>query len=460
MTEKRLQDIIIVAIEFWRRVTVNNENNYYPNVSVEGNLPSYNTPYDGAVIGDKKQKTKKSKRVLLILICLLVGVIFGFLKEQSRQTEEWMAQEWFIFSDELDSNENVEYLTKEELTEYKPKREIYNSEYYFGKLTDNEKLIYKAYLYALDNNFVYTYIDESFVTGNYSALDILVMLSLDSGFIQQNLSSVEYDSTQTLTKNIMFKNVTKEMTGFTVSAQNFSKARVEKTTKAVEILSDVNLKFEKNATEQEKAKVIYDYVHKNVDYAKKYDNNKNISADTDYLYEAVFDGESNCDGFSNMFSILCHIYGIECFEKNSVDKKGEVGHTWNTVCLDGKWYNMDCTETVDSSAEDEKIINDLFFGFPDSLQQYETKFFDLLPKCEKNITPIKKTLSNTGSEAVNFFVAELRENKGEPAIALIKSASEKDVDNLAQSVVNRLYGTVNYNSYKVEGGRIVWIKKG
>ena len=71
--------------------------------------------------------------------------------------EEWKGTTWFVFSNDLDSFDNAEYVTKEEIEKYETTTDKYNQGVYYATLNEREKVVYKAYQYALDNNYLYTF---------------------------------------------------------------------------------------------------------------------------------------------------------------------------------------------------------------------------------------------------------------------------------------------------------------
>ncbi len=403
----------------------------------------------------KKKSSKASKLTLAVLTVALFCCIFWVNEQREKQIAQWQTNQWIVFSDDLDSTENVKTITAKQIEEYKPETEIYSSEYFYNKLSHNEKIAYKAYLYAIDNNYVYTYIDGSLLTEGNSALDILVFLSLDTGFVQQNLEAKEYECTQTITSNIIFKRVEKKVSGSLVSVENFTRERIENVEKAVSQLKNVDLGFKKDMTQREKAKLIYEYVGEKLDYAKKYDNDKEPPEGVDFLYEAVFDGDTNCDGFSNVFSMMCALNGIECIEKSTNAKKGELGHTWCVASLDGEWYNIDCTESTDAKTNNDKVYRSLYFGFSDEMQSYSVKYRKMLPECSRSINPIKKVYSKYSYEVALFASEELKKNPDKAVFVLMKNASDSDVKRLAQNTVNRLHGSIAYVRYNALGGTVV-----
>lgn len=56
---------------------------------------------------------------------------------------------------------------------------------------------------------------------------------------------------------------------------------------------------------------------------------------------ALLDGKANCQGYTDCFYLLGSMAGFV------VDKQSEVGHTFNTIKLGGKWYIVDVTHDDD-----------------------------------------------------------------------------------------------------------------
>ena len=367
---------------------------------------------------------------------------------------EWKAQTWFVFSNDPDSFDEATYMTADELKAYKTKTDIYNSGYYYSKLTEKEKTVYNAYQYALDNNFIYTYVDNEMIVGKYKAMDILVFLSLDSATIQQNVSSVEYTCDHTVGTEMYWQDISKDVSGILVSTDTFAKGKVEKVNKAVEELKKVDFKFTEKTTDREKAEKIFEYINKKVSYSEKYEKGKDGEIIIyDYLYDAVFKNSTNCDGFANMFSVLCALNGVECFEKvyTPKDEKNQ-GHTWNVVNIDGKWYNVDCTEAVDEKPSEYKISRRMRCGFSDKLQMYTPDYKELLPECKDNIIPVKKFFKSCkDSDAASFISKQIKKSDDKFVIIAVEDYKEKDMDRLLGKVANKLWSSIY--SFTQENGK-------
>ncbi len=400
-----------------------------------------------------KKKKGNIVAIIFVVACLTFCSIsfYNFYQDMQADIEEWKETTWFVFSNDLDSFDNAEYVTTEEIEKYETTTDKYNQGVYYATLNEREKVVYKAYQYALDNNYVYTYVDESMLEeSDKSAMDIIVFLSLDSAIVQQNLSSVEYTSSHTLYNYFYWQEVSKDVDCYIVSAETFSKERMEKVSKAVKELEKVEFDFQGD-TEKDKAWEIFQYVEDNVDYFPDEDNETSTEKTNskDYLYSAVFDGVTNCDGFANMYSLLCQMNGIKCFEKVSTpEKEDESGHTWNAVCINGKWYNVDCTESVyDDSVDEEsiEIYEFLNFGFSDRLQTEKSDYQNITPPCNENLIPIDAEFSSPAKSGVASKIAEsIRNSDEDRAIVVFTTYDEGDFKDTAQGVVNRLWSTIYY----------------
>lgn len=95
---------------------------------------------------------------------------------------------------------------------------------------------------------------------------------------------------------------------------------------------------------------------------------------------ALARGKALCGGFAAILSTVLDRCGI----KNIVVKKNQI-HTWNQVCIDGKWYNCDLTNDYDLIVEGLKC-NHFLVSNKDSTdcQKYgiDTDFYE----CEETIS--------------------------------------------------------------------------
>ena len=102
-------------------------------------------------------------------------------------------------------------------------------------------------------------------------------------------------------------------------------------------------------TDLEKLHAIYDWLIENVTYDKTLlelviSNNTDLRKYKGFYLEGVFeDHRAVCDGISKAFMVMARIEGIECVQVSGTAKTSGVGHAWNKVRLNGRWYIIDAT---------------------------------------------------------------------------------------------------------------------
>lgn len=110
-----------------------------------------------------------------------------------------------------------------------------------------------------------------------------------------------------------------------------------------EIISD-------DMSDFEKVRAIHDYLVMNVVYDNALYNlalsGASVKNYNGFYLEGVFDDKiAVCDGISKAFSAMANIEGIPCVRitgKKS-GSTGSVGHAWNKVLINNKWYIADAT---------------------------------------------------------------------------------------------------------------------
>ena len=150
--------------------------------------------------------------------------------------------------------------------------------------------------------------------------------------------------------------------------------------RAREILRGIN---SSDDSDFEKLLAIHDYIAINNIYdSELYDLSEDEKADAAALsgyrgfnLEGVFiDGKAVCDGITKAFMLMVRIEGFECVRITGKNSEG-VGHAWNKVKLDDKWYNVDVTgddslttiseenvviEVIETLSHDKFLVSDAF----------------------------------------------------------------------------------------------------
>ena len=84
---------------------------------------------------------------------------------------------------------------------------------------------------------------------------------------------------------------------------------------------------------------------------------ENITYDYDYdcLYQYSDTGKTQrtktgvCYDISCLFAAICRSQGIPCYVVDGYARTNRsIQHTWNRVCIDGTWYNVDVTHDINN----------------------------------------------------------------------------------------------------------------
>ena len=117
----------------------------------------------------------------------------------------------------------------------------------------------------------------------------------------------------------------------------------------------------------EKLHAIYDWLIENVTYDKTLfgyvvANGEDLRKYKGFYLEGVFDDHrAVCDGISKAFMVMARIEGIECVQVSGTAIESGVGHAWNKVRLNGRWYVVDATGGgVIVGGEKEMLTHRLF----------------------------------------------------------------------------------------------------
>lgn len=268
------------------------------------------------------------------------------------------------------------YVLITDLMEYTSKYADCNGTWFRDRLEGEDLCIYQAYLFAMENGCTgfEMYVEDADRDFNH----IRQAVSLDSPFMAQNYDNSERVWSQP--PNYLGERILVHLEQFTASRWENNMQALEK---CREIVAGIPATC---VTQEEKAEYLYRYVCDNVEYVS-YDQ---VGRD-DYLYDAVIEGKTFCDGYSNMLNMLFNLAGITSCEAmgsniENIDEATEEeleeysGHTWVVGILDGHFYNFD--PTFDDTVEYDKGDDLWYFGFSDDL--LSTKYLDLdemRPKC-------------------------------------------------------------------------------
>jgi hypothetical protein len=266
--------------------------------------------------------------------------------------------------------------------------------------------------------------------------------------VEQNVSvaSREYTVTHTVL------NVETASEAYTaIYVENFSRERLQRKEEAIRQAKDDLSKLQNRETlsHREVAEYIYDHLGTNVTYETDIEGEE-------YLYTALCEGRTNCDGYTNAFALMCALCDIPCIEINSDTPDGEEGHTWNAVYLEDQWVHVDATgaeQDVNAECESRKEER-IYFGFPDALLEDRVQYADLIPACPEGLTPVVHIPSGDVENFQEKVEAAFEENDNKVAVFLV---DEGDLEKqITQELVNELGFAVYYLHYQTADGKTVY----
>lgn len=410
-----------------------------------------------------------TKKLLIPLLCAVTVLAGGcrfsldfdgmddyFVPTEDTSEQEQKEEPVVAFSDSTAQSvpgESIRRVDVEALREYQSDYAEYNSYTYFSGLTDQEKLVYRIFEYALDHGFPRIYIDQKLLDGNaYAPRDILRFLSLDSPMLEQNLVREFSDGNLELTDA---KGRTRSVPVGRILVRNFVAENLELKKQAVEKAEQILTEAPENLSNTEKAQYIYDYLGTHVTYSSTDEREQNEIV---YLYEALCVGTTNCDGFANAFSLLCNMSGIACCEKVYLpEEEKAAGHTWNAVWLDGLWYNVDGTGArMDVESECElRRIERIHFGFGDDLQHHEPMYEALAPNCVKSMVPVSCAFTSEKDAGLVKTIAQAY-RKSERKYVIITLEEGMLSKQTKTKIANELGFGISVSNYSTDSGRNVY----
>ena len=167
---------------------------------------------------------------------------------------------------------------------------------------------------------------------------------------------------------------------YTMTGEELESAKVSFEAVADMIISGID----SSMSEFEKELYIHDTLAKRVTYDLNAPNAHNA-------YGAIAEGRAVCDGYSEAFQYLLRRVGIQSYivigsSENPATKQA-VGHAWNIVCIDGKYYHTDLTW----NDQGERIYH-AYFNQTDSII-----------KEDHEITATEYELPECNSDTANYF---------------------------------------------------------
>lgn len=396
------------------------------------------------------RSTKSFK--ILITVCLLLSLslcLCGCVDETVAALLGMELIEWeyhkapanFALFRETEDAEPV-YLQKQQILEYSSTYADCNSTWYKDQLTGDDLYVYNCMLYAMEH--CYTRFNLYVADNQRDYWRVRDALALDSPFLEQNRDPDN--------ENCYVWDPTQDGQQIAFQFDHFAKSNWDL---KMEALTQCRQTVEQMAPEltrqEDKMLYLYHYVCDHVEYVD-YDS----LPGQDYLYDATCKGQTVCDGYSNMLSLLFHLAGIESCESMGSDvaheddtpqenlSRDDSGHTWVVAKLDGTFYNFDPThEDTLGDFDDGQTI---FFGFSDELLSVKyTDLETLRPKCmdtTRDFRYVDTTLSDAQDAAQVKQLAALtdsriREGQSVTYVLITEPVSNEQYDRLLDDYINK-----------------------
>lgn len=334
---------------------------------------------------------KKRAGLGIVIAAFIIACFVGWkLLSRQQAYENYESDQnivYVAFSKEGEKGEPMDY---KEIADYQSTYSNYNSRLMYNALTNAEQQIYRFFEYALDNEYTDIFFDSRLLEDVELSLDeILQIYSMDSPLVQQNYSYSSYETGYTF--SYLGETFTFEVPGTAFCVEGFSHEAMQKKKEAIEAAEAVFDTMPKGLSQLEQARFFFRYLTREV----KYTLNEGELWKQDNLYDAFVVKKTQCDGFSNAFSLLCAMANIDCAEKiASPEDEEEIGHTWNIFCAEGVWYNADLALSEEYAKLHKQMDVDFSFGFSDSKTEYIPDLAERFPKCTTDLLPTDLTVTS------------------------------------------------------------------
>ena len=387
---------------------------------------------------------------LLLLLCL-----FGCSKIQVAQyTPTVDLTDPFVgFRKESTRTVDLESYTRialAELEDYQSKYADYGETCYFDTLEPEQQTVYHIIQYAMDHAMPCLFIDKRVLPDIESEMELILhCLALDQPLLEQNLHWSYGVATVEISNPILAAGANgQSVTGIVLEISEFTTEKMEKKEQALLVAGQILKDLPATATPREKAEYLYRYLGANVEYHVAEDR----GPERDYLYDALVERKTLCDGFANAYSLLCNMAGVPCVEKEYTNKDGS-GHTWNAVFLDGVWYNVDATAAKESNDGNSLLTH---FCFPDELLKTAADYEDRAPKCEKYLVPPDVTVSNIAEVGALVKTAWNTVKETDRDYVVVRFPDGEQTKDVMQEISNALRCGISYYCEKTRTGEAIY----
>ena len=354
---------------------------------------------------------------------------------------------------ELSEESKEKFFPADDFSEVKSKYAKYRSTLYHDALTKEEQTVYHAFEYAMENNYNNILVDADLVKDADTLEKILKYFSLDSPLLEQNLRYTMGECSSSYTVDILglYTRYAK-FEGYYVTVKNFDSEILKSKLTALKKAKEIVAELSPDLSDFEKAEELYLKLAKGITYSV-YEDNQGVYP---YLYDALINSKTHCDGHANALALLLRLSGIESVEKMYIsEKEGEVGHTWTAFCIDGEWYNADSTSSEMIPKIDTSMRSGFLFAFSDEMRLYSENFDEVTPACNKskymNPDAIISDLNN--NDFSNAVMKAFSKRNPKWAIIIIEKENEALLKRQLQKCADRSNSSVYWTTQPLANGK-------
>ena len=270
----------------------------------------------------------KAKSIISLSLCLTLAFAFCACLKSRKQTTTKAAITTKITTT-ITTTKPTTVTTTKPVTQPKNNDSAYRLDKY-SHLSDYEKEVYDTILSALENGEEKIEISGDEMTDQVFDKVFYYSLVVDHPeyFYVRPFSEGYSNGEEVVKADFRIK--------YIYSAEQIA----EKQAKIDDIVASLKKKLPKNATNYDKALLVYDYIIDNCAYADEFDNTDNTAAQqspVSTIEGCLLNKRAVCTGYSRAYKYILNKMGIKC----SVVSNPE--HEWNILMLDNDYYYTDVT---------------------------------------------------------------------------------------------------------------------
>lgn len=266
-------------------------------------------------MGRRRRRRKRRAGCLKTVIGICVGVCLAVLLGTAYFYKNGITEE-IQESIKLTGAESVPY------QEVSIEEEELKQKFYYGKLSEEEKIAYKEIVQGVKENVKDIYVHASDANRTNELFGYVLKDFPEIFWCDGTAKTTAYEGKEP----------------YTVLHPEYQYGEEEKDQKKQEIEKEVSeclAKVPKEAGDYEKILYVYEYIVNTVDYDMEADNNQNI-------YSVFVNKRSVCAGYSKATQYLLERLGVFCTYVTGKTKDNQ-SHAWNLVRCEGDYYYVDTT---------------------------------------------------------------------------------------------------------------------